>query len=155
MPVGGRKSSRRGSRCLGFSRWSRRSKASQPCNDARAMKTITIVARASAECVLVLGVFGVGGLTIGAMLVAGAAKVAAAMHGASATGIAVAGVVVIAVSLAITTGTWRQLGAVCALEIAEDSAWTVITRRGLWSVVWLACVSLVLCGFFVWLFWGA
>jgi len=119
------------------------------------MKTITIVARASAVFVLVLGVFGVGGLAIGTMLVAGAAKVAAAMHGASAKGISVAGVVVIAASLAITTWTWRQLGAVCALEIAENNVWTVITRLGKRTVVRPTRASLELRGFNVWLFWGA
>lgn len=119
------------------------------------MKNISIVGRASTFFVAVFGLFGVGGLAIGVMLVAGAGKVAAALHGTTATRIGVTGVVVIAVSLAIGGWTWRQLTAVCGFEIADDGTWTLITRRGKRTGVRPGRVSLELRGFNVWLFWSA
>jgi len=119
------------------------------------MKNISIVGRASTFFVVTFGLFGVGGLAIGVMLVAGAGKVAAAVHGATAARIGVAGAVVIAISLAIGGWTWRQLSAVCAFELADDGTWTLITRRGKRTSVRPARVSLELRGFNVWLFWSA
>ena len=110
--------------------------------------------RASTVFVLVFGLFGVGGLAIGVMLVAGADKVAVAMQGANATGILVMGVVAIAISLAILRWTWRQLSAGCELDIADDGAWTVISRFGRRTTVRPTRASLELHGFNVWLFWS-
>src|SRR3569623_733299 len=119
------------------------------------MKNISIVGRASTFFVVTFGLFGVGGLAIGVLLVAGAGKVAAAVHGATAARIGVAGAGVSAISLAIGGWTWRQLSAVCAFELADDGTWTLITRRGKRSSVRPARVSLALRGFIVWLFWSA
>lgn len=118
------------------------------------MKPIAIAPRVSTVFVVVFGLFGVGGLAIGVMLVAGADKVAAATPGTSETAIGVMGVVAIALSLSIAAWTWRQLTAVCGFQIA-DGAWTVITRCGKrTTVVRPARASLELRGFNVWLFWS-
>lgn len=118
------------------------------------MKSITIVGRASTFFVATVGLFGLGGLAIGVMLVAGAGKVAAAVHGTTATRIGVTGVLVTALSLAIGGWTWRQLSAVCGFEIADDGTWTLITRRGKRTSMRPGRVSLELRGFNVWLFWN-
>lgn len=95
---------------------------------ARSGRRVVIAPWMATAAIGALTFFGAGGIVIGSLMIAGAARVAAATGG-DATSVTIGGAVIAAIGVVVTIYAGRQLAAVRVIEVG-DAGWVAIDRLG-------------------------